>query len=159
MEPVVLKLPVKTPKSPFVVSLSGRLQKGVSKYGVAWCANTYRSGFQYWQPKKNKPQPDNFEVQTICKDCFVIQLLDKGTVASIRKFESTDPLESICIELRNIAVEKIVIRDWTAADDPTAALNPERLIERFMQTPDNTETASMKRYIFSKSDTQEGSEK
>jgi hypothetical protein len=129
------------------------MQNGTSNFGATWCAGDRLLGKQYWVCKKVPNQPDRFDVRAVFKDSYVIQLLSNGYVGAVRKFESPYPTDYVCIEIGNLAIEKIVLRDLTKEDDVNGNCDPERQIKKMMLTPVLFEHGYQENYDFDSTDT------
>ncbi len=132
---VVAKVPITLPKRPCVVILSVQETLDEARIDALWCEGESFPPYQFWKFKTPYTNPNGFEIRVYFKDACALQFIDEKLL-SARKFDDSCPFDQICLSLKNVVIQKVVVRDFTAEEQASALRNPGQQIEKMAALPD-----------------------
>lgn len=131
---IVGRIPLKVPRRPFVAVLTVRLGNGPSAVDSLWCDGDAFPEFEFWRNPGPYLKTGAMTFRVVFKDRYVMQFADRVPVG-IRRFDRNYPFDQINVQLRNVSIEKIVVRDLLPEDETSDVRDPERLIAKFSAVP------------------------
>jgi RNA polymerase sigma-70 factor, ECF subfamily len=134
---VVGRLPLKVPQRPFAAVFTVRFGAGPCSVDSLWCDDDQFPEFDFWRSPGPRAKVGRITFRVVFKDCYVTQFAD-GTPVGIRKYGRSYPFDQICIQLKNVSIERLVVRDLLPEDESAEVRDPEALIARFAAQPAST---------------------
>lgn len=130
----LFKLPVETPRDPFIVDVKLRcpFKKKVGIWnwhlGVMWLPSIRSDKFAAWKWKKNELDPWRFDsFRAWFKGSYVVEKLNRETLFFVQQYKRTPPGSDVVLIARNILIERIEIRELRESELPAFMRDPEAL--------------------------------